>query len=60
MSNFSTLTKRERLAIENDAKRERTEFDTKHSHIGGWQHFDMELFCKGRPKRVDNRIKQEN
>lgn len=59
MSNFSTLTKRERLAIENDAKKERTEFDTRHSHIGGWQHFDMELFCKGRPKRVDNRFKQE-
>ena len=60
MSNCSTLTKRERLRIEQDAKKERTDYDTKHSHIGGWQHFDIDFFCKGRPKRVDNRFKQDN
>lgn len=54
------LTQREQRALKRENEGERKEFDTRHSHIGGWQHFDMELFCKGRPKRVDNRFKQEN
>ncbi len=47
-------------ALAKSANEDRTTFDTKHSHIGGWQNFDMVLFCKGRPKKIDNRIKQEN
>ena len=54
------LTQREQRALKRANEGERTDFETKHLFIGGWQHFDMELFCKGRPKRVDNRIKQEN
>ena len=54
------MTKRDREALESENNYVRTDHETKHLFIGGWQHFDMELFCKGRPKRVDNRIKQEN
>jgi hypothetical protein len=44
------LTQREQRALNREKKGIRTDYDTKHSHVGGWQNFDMEAFLKGRKK----------
>jgi len=52
------LTQREQRALKRASEGERTDFETKHLFIGGWQHFDMELFCKGRKKTYTTKEQQ--
>jgi hypothetical protein len=52
------LTQREQRELKRANEGERTEFDTKHLFIGGWQNFDMESFLKGRKKTYTTKTLQ--
>lgn len=53
------LTQREQRALKRENEGERTDFETKHLFIGGWQHFDMESFLKGRKKTYVTKEQQD-
>lgn len=52
------MTKRDREALESENNYVRTDHETKHLFIGGWQHFDMESFLKGRKKTYTTKEQQ--
>lgn len=45
------LTKRERQRYDKERHSSRSDHETRHLFIGGWEHFDLETFCKGKARK---------
>ena len=54
------LTQREQRALKRENEGERTDFETRHLFIGGWQNFYLEAFLKGRKKTYTTKEKTED